>query len=111
MKKKPAVPAVHFEVTLENNVNIDDVKQELESLDKDLTIKISRLRHVTLVEGFAPQDVYERIFHAKIDYKNLTEGNVSFQDWRESVCATVPASLKGKIQKIKLIEMHNVLAV
>lgn len=111
MIKNQSVPPVHFDVILIDDSYADDVKKELESLDKDLKIYIKRYLKLVLVDGMATQNVYEKLFQAKIDYRSLKEGKTTFQDWRELVRATVPVSLQNKIKKIKLIETHNVEAV
>lgn len=100
---------VRFMVDMKEGADANEIKTDLESRAKDLSIQVQNLKSLGLkyVFGRASQKTYENVFEAKVEYQtktipNINRGPYQVQEWVEVRDAKVPDNLKDKIEKIYL---------
>jgi len=101
---------VRFYINLQEGICAKEIKKDLESLAKDLTIYVTDLTPLLkaeLVVGETNQKTYEQLFNAKLEYQtktipNLNRGPYKVKEWVEIESAQVPENLKQIIESIKL---------
>lgn len=104
---------VKFMVTLEKNVDGNEVKNSLEKLAEDISLNVQNLNnlHLIFLHGTTSKETYERVFNTELVYEKVSAGyNPNKPDkepsyvytWRQIREAQIPNDLKAKIKYIEV---------